>query len=78
MNADADLSATQTADLGCTLERLRTAWRARKPSLAQRADDLGRLRHAFARSLDAMDTLYPGLPIAPADDPSGPCSTRWR
>jgi coniferyl-aldehyde dehydrogenase len=55
MNAAADFPATQAADLGCTLERLRTAWHARKPPLAQRIDDLGRLRHVFARSLDAMD-----------------------
>jgi coniferyl-aldehyde dehydrogenase len=37
------------------LERLRTAWRADKPSLQQRRDDLGRLRHVLSRRLDAMD-----------------------
>jgi coniferyl-aldehyde dehydrogenase len=42
-------------ELGPTLERLRTAWRANKPSLEQRRADLGRLRHVFARRLDAMD-----------------------
>ena len=43
------------AALPGVLERLRTAWRADKPSLQQRRDDLGRLRHVFSRRLDAMD-----------------------
>ncbi|UHQ20373.1 coniferyl aldehyde dehydrogenase [Lysobacter sp. KIS68-7] len=43
------------AGLGPTLERLRTAWRANKPSLEQRHADLGRLRHVLSRRLDAMD-----------------------
>ncbi|MUV13254.1 aldehyde dehydrogenase family protein [Lysobacter sp. HX-5-24] len=43
------------AELGPTLERLRTAWRANKPSPDQRHADLGRLRHVFARRLEAMD-----------------------
>ncbi|KGQ19110.1 Aldehyde dehydrogenase [Lysobacter dokdonensis DS-58] len=44
-----------SAELGSVLERLRDAWRANKPTLAQRRDDLGRLRHALSRRLDAMD-----------------------
>ena len=43
------------AELAPVLERLRTAWRANKPSLEQRHADLGRLRAAFARRLEAMD-----------------------
>jgi coniferyl-aldehyde dehydrogenase len=43
------------AELASVLERLRTAWRASKPSLAQRHADLGRLRAAFSRRLEAMD-----------------------
>ena len=52
-----DMNAPSPAlsELGPTLERLRTAWRANKPSLEQRRDDLGRLRHVFARRLAAMD-----------------------
>ena len=54
MNDVAD-SPGPLATLSPTLERLRTAWRANKPSLAQRRADLGRLRHVLARRLDAMD-----------------------
>jgi coniferyl-aldehyde dehydrogenase len=43
------------AELAPVLERLRTAWRANKPSLEQRHADLGRLRAAFSRRLEAMD-----------------------
>src|SRR4249919_2450858 len=49
-----DVADPNTA-LGPTLERLRDAWRANKPSLEQRRSDLGRLRHVLARRLDAMD-----------------------
>jgi coniferyl-aldehyde dehydrogenase len=51
MNDAADPLVT----LAPTLERLRTAWRANKPDLAQRHADLGRLRHLLSRRLDAMD-----------------------
>lgn len=43
------------AELAPVLERLRTGWRANKPSLEQRHADLGRLRAAFSRRLEAMD-----------------------
>ena len=51
MDAIAD---TPTADLAPTLQRLRTAWQARKPEYAQRRDDLQRLRDALKRRLDEM------------------------
>lgn len=51
MNDAADPLVT----LAPTLERLRTAWRANKPDLAQRRADLGRLRHLFSQRLEAMD-----------------------
>ncbi len=38
------------------LERLRSAWRANKPSYAQRSDDLGRLKAAFKARLGEMET----------------------
>ena len=38
-----------------TLDRLRGAWRAQRPSLAQRRADLVRLREAFRRGVPAMD-----------------------
>src|SRR6476659_3336561 len=47
--------ADPAVSLGPTLERLRSAWLANKPSLEQRHADLGRLRHLLARRLDAMD-----------------------
>jgi coniferyl-aldehyde dehydrogenase len=47
--------ADPAVSLGPTLERLRRAWLANKPSLEQRHADLGRLRHLLARRLDAMD-----------------------
>ena len=54
VNDAADTTAA-LAGLAPTLEHLRSAWRAGKPSLAQRREDLGRLRHALSRRLDAMD-----------------------
>ena len=52
-----DIAAdTPTTDLQPTLERLRAAWQARKPDLAQRRADLQRLRAAFASQIEAMDT----------------------
>ena len=51
MNDAADPLVT----LAPTLERLRSAWRANKPDLAQRHADLGRLRHLLSRRLEAMD-----------------------
>ena len=54
VNDAADTTAA-LAGLAPTLERLRSAWRAGKPGLAQRREDLGRLRHALSRRLDAMD-----------------------
>jgi len=47
--------ADPAVSLGPTLERLRRAWLANKPSLEQRHADLGRLRHLLAGRLDAMD-----------------------
>jgi len=41
--------ADPAVSLGPTLERLRRAWLANKPSLEQRHADLGRLRHLLAR-----------------------------
>ncbi len=52
MDAAAD---TPIAELTPTLERLRTAWQARKPDLAQRSADLVRLRDAFRRRAAEMD-----------------------
>ncbi|HTL15076.1 MAG TPA: aldehyde dehydrogenase family protein, partial [Thermomonas sp.] len=45
---------TPTAELTPTLDRLRAAWQARKPDLAQRRGDLRRLRDALRRRLDEM------------------------
>jgi coniferyl-aldehyde dehydrogenase len=47
--------ADPAVSLGPTLERLRRAWLANKPSLEQRHADLGRLRHLLTGRLDAMD-----------------------
>ena len=52
MDAAAD---TPTTDLRPTLERLRAAWQARRPDLAQRRADLVRLRDAFRRRAGEMD-----------------------
>ena len=46
---------TQLAELQPTLAYLRAAWDQRKPGLAQRRDDLQRLRATFAQRLEAMD-----------------------
>jgi coniferyl-aldehyde dehydrogenase len=46
---------TPVTDLSPTLGRLRAAWAARKPDLAQRRADLVRLRAALVRRIDAMD-----------------------
>lgn len=52
MDAAAD---TPLEDLATTRERLRIAWQARKPDLAQRRADLERLRDAFRAAIPAMD-----------------------
>lgn len=44
-----------TAGLATTLQSLRTAWQARVPDLAQRRDDLRRLRAAFRARQAGMD-----------------------
>ncbi len=46
---------TPIADLAPTLQRLREAWHSSRPSLRQRAEDLARLRAAFARRIGEMD-----------------------
>lgn len=51
-------AATPITDLAPTLERLRAAQAANPPDLAQRRDDLQRLRRAFkARQQDMLDAL---------------------
>ena len=45
---------TPLAELQPTLDRLRSAWQARKPDAAQRRDDLRRLRDALRRRLPEM------------------------
>lgn len=50
----APLNASRT-DLDATLARLRRAWQARRPDLAQRRDDLKRLRTALKSRLGEMD-----------------------
>jgi coniferyl-aldehyde dehydrogenase len=52
MDAIAD---TPVSELAPTLQRLRAAWQARKPDLAQRRADLIRLRDAFRRRAGEMD-----------------------
>ena len=47
-------SATTVESLAPTLQRLRDAWQAGKPSQAQRRADLQRLRDALKRRLDEM------------------------
>ncbi|KWS05878.1 Aldehyde dehydrogenase [Lysobacter capsici AZ78] len=49
------LADTPVTDLPATRERLRTAWQARKPDLAQRRADLTRLRDAFRARVPQMD-----------------------
>lgn len=51
MDTPADTPATE---LPSTLNRLRVAWQARRPDLAQRQADLQRLRDALKRRLDEM------------------------
>ena len=48
-------AATPLTELQPTLARLRTAWGAHKPDLAQRRGDLERLRAVFAQRIEAMD-----------------------
>lgn len=51
-----DITADTTpSELAATRERLREAWRARKPDHAQRRADLLRLRDAFRARVPAMD-----------------------
>lgn len=45
---------TPVADLRPTLDRLRTAWQAKRPDARQRLDDLARLRAAFKAQTGAM------------------------
>jgi coniferyl-aldehyde dehydrogenase len=52
MDAAAD---TPLNELQPTLQRLRDAWQAQRPELAQRRADLQRLRAAFAARIDSMD-----------------------
>jgi coniferyl-aldehyde dehydrogenase len=47
--------ATPPPGLAATLDALRAAWQAHKPDLAQRRDDLRRLRSALRRGFDDMD-----------------------
>ena len=49
------MDATPVDDLRPTFDRLRAAWRAERPSVAQRRTDLERLRTAFRRGVPAMD-----------------------
>ncbi len=46
---------TPISDLQPTLRHLRAAWDVRKPGLAQRRDDLQRLRTVFAQRMESMD-----------------------
>ena len=48
------IPSTPVNTLQPTLERLRTAWQARKPDYRQRHDDLSRLRANLKRRLDEM------------------------
>ena len=47
--------ADEIAELAPTLERLRKAWRAKKPDYAQRMDDLARLKAAFKARMGEME-----------------------
>jgi coniferyl-aldehyde dehydrogenase len=49
------MDANSTDALDPTLKRLRAAWRAQRPTIAQRRADLERLREAFRRGVPAMD-----------------------
>lgn len=48
------MTTTTPAELPAVLQALRSAWLARRPSLAQRRDDLQRLRMAFKARLPQM------------------------
>ncbi|NOT88110.1 MAG: coniferyl aldehyde dehydrogenase [Lysobacter sp.] len=47
--------ADEIAELAPTLDRLRKAWRAKKPGYAQRMDDLARLKAAFKARMGEME-----------------------
>ena len=47
--------ADEVSELAPTLERLRKAWRAKKPGYAQRMDDLARLKAAFKARMGEME-----------------------
>ncbi len=47
--------ADEVAELAPTLNRLRAAWRAKRPDYAQRMDDLARLRAAFKARMGEME-----------------------
>jgi coniferyl-aldehyde dehydrogenase len=47
--------ADEIAELAPTLDRLRAAWRARKPDYAQRMNDLARLKAAFKARMGEME-----------------------
>lgn len=47
--------ADAVSELAPTLERLRKAWRAKKPDYAQRMDDLARLKAAFKARMGEME-----------------------
>ncbi len=47
--------ADEVSELAPTLERLRKAWRAKKPDYAQRMDDLARLKAAFKARMGEME-----------------------
>lgn len=47
--------ADEIAELAPTLERLRAAWRVKKPDYAQRMDDLARLKTAFKARMREME-----------------------
>ncbi len=51
----ASRSETPISDLQPTLRHLRAAWDLHKPGLAQRRDDLQRLRTVFAQRIESMD-----------------------
>ncbi len=48
-------SETPISELRLTLRHLRDAWDVHKPGLAQRRDDLQRLRTVFAQRIESMD-----------------------
>ena len=54
------LATTPIEHLAATRERLRTAWQARKPDIAQRRADLIRLRDAFRERGPEMDAAIRG------------------